>query len=243
MIQIGLIGDRDDMVPAHEAIPRALDLAAASQRSNIEPVWLPTDELCVDNLGAFDGLWCVPASPYRDTSRVISAIRYARENRIPFLGTCGGFQHAIIEYARNVLNIKNAHHAELQSNAEALLISPLACELVEKTEQVRFVAGSLLRDAYGCALTTEGYHCRYGLNPEFSSRVASGAFEVAAIDAGGAIRAMELRDHPFFVITLFQPERAALGGTLPPIVNSFAKHCLITAEPRSVARPPDSGMD
>ncbi len=230
MIRIGLIGDHDNSVAAHVAIPRALNLAATFHNVSIETAWLSTDKLCIEELDDFDGLWCVPASPYRSTNGAILAIQHARENRIPFLGTCGGFQHAILEYGRNVLGLANANHEEMQPDADVMLISRLACELVEKTECVQLVAGSLLRAAYGNESITESYHCRYGLNPKFLTQVTSGRLSVAAYDASGAIRAMELRDHPFFVITLFQPERAALVGALPPIVNSYVGHCVKTAD-------------
>jgi len=65
----------------------------------------------------FDGFWCVPASPYRDIDGALRAIRFAREQRRPFLGTCGGFQHAVLEYARNVLGWADAEHGELAPNA------------------------------------------------------------------------------------------------------------------------------
>ena len=95
-------------------------------------------------LAAFDGVWCVPASPYANTEGALNAIRVAREHRIPFLGTCGGFQHAVIEYARNVLGWTAADHAEVNPQAALALIAPLSCSLVEKTGEIRLAAESLI---------------------------------------------------------------------------------------------------
>lgn len=222
MIKIGLIGDLDESVPAHQAIPIALDLAAESLGVAVEFEWIPTDTVEIEHqLVGFHGLWCVPASPYRSMEGAIRAIRYAREHTLPFLGTCGGFQHAVIEYARNVLGWGDAEHAETAANARLLIIAPLQCALVEKTDSVQFSTGSRLLSAYGKDHSTEGYRCSYGLNPEFQARLVEGRLKIAARDSEGEIRGLELDSHPFFVLTLFQPERAALRGVLPPIVAAF----------------------
>lgn len=97
-VTIGLVGDRNDSVPAHVAIPLALENAAAAVGIAAAYEWVPTQRIrSASRVAAYDGLWCVPASPYRSMEGALLAIRCAREGRIPFLGTCGGFQHAIIE--------------------------------------------------------------------------------------------------------------------------------------------------
>jgi CTP synthase (UTP-ammonia lyase) len=228
--RVGLIGDYDATVPAHQAIPIALQLAAASAGIEVKLQWVPTEEVrTVSRVSEFDGLWCVPASPYRHMEGALLAIQYARESRRPFLGTCGGFQHAVIEYARNVLGWADAEHAETAPDAVRPVISPLACALVEATGTVRFFPNSRIADAYGTGEATEGYRCRYGLNPEFQAILVSGPLRAAAEDAAGDVRAVELDDHPFFVATLFQPERAALKGQLPPLVAAFVHACASNA--------------
>jgi CTP synthase (UTP-ammonia lyase) len=151
------------------------------------------------------------------------AIEFARETKLPFLGTCGGFQHAVIEFARNVLGWADAEHAETAPDAIRPVIAPLVCALVEATDTVRFHPGSRIASAYGCEASTEGYHCRYGLNRELQETLVSGPLRAGAHDVTGEIRAIELDDHPFFVATLFQPERAALAGRLPPVVVAFVR--------------------
>lgn len=223
-IRIGLIGDYDDAVLAHQAIPRALALAADAATASVESEWIPTEEIQdASRVSVFDGLWCVPASPYRSLEGALRAIRFAREQGRPFLGTCGGFQHAILEYARHVLGWADAEHAETNPEAARPVITPLTCALVEKTDTIRFRQGSILADAYGCLEATEGYHCSYGINPAFLSAIVSGPLRVSAEDRAGEVRAVELEGHPFFVATLFQPERAALIGKTPPVVAAFVR--------------------
>jgi CTP synthase (UTP-ammonia lyase) len=223
-IRIGLIGDYDATVLAHRAIPRALALAAEAATASVVWEWIPTEEIRnVSRIAGFDGLWCVPASPYRSLEGALRAIRFAREQGRPFLGTCGGFQHAILEYARHVLGWEDAEHAETNPGAARPIITPLTCALVEKTDTIRFQQGSILAAAYGCLEATEGYHCSYGINPAFLSAIVSGPLRISAKDCAGEVRAVELEQHPFFVATLFQPERAALSGKAPPVVAAFVR--------------------
>lgn len=226
MVRIGLIGDYDATVSAHQAIPIALQLAADALAVPLEFEWVPTDEIRdVTRVSGFDGLWCVPASPYRSMDGALRAIQFARVRNRPFLGTCAGFQHAIIEYARNVLAWADAAHAETAPDAARPVITPLECALVEATGAVRLRAGSRIAKVYGREEATEGYRCRYGLNPEFQAALVSGPLRIGAEDPTGEVRAIELDDHPFFLATLFQPERAALKGQLPPLVAEFVRSC------------------
>lgn len=89
-LKIGLIGDFNEAVTAHRAIPVALRLAAELLGHAVDLEWLATDAMPdAQGLARFDGLWCVPGSPYRDMDGALRAIRFARERRVPFLGTCG----------------------------------------------------------------------------------------------------------------------------------------------------------
>jgi CTP synthase (UTP-ammonia lyase) len=223
-VRIGLIGDYDAEVPAHRAIPMALKLAADTTGVIAEAVWVHTSTLGVDvapQLAEFAGLWCVPASPYANTAGALAAIGFARESGRPYLGTCGGFQHALMEYARNVLAMRDADHAELHPDAAVPLIAPLDCALVEQTGSVNLADGSRLRAIYGRAEVEEPYHCRYGLNPQYEHLFAGTPLRVAARDRAGEVRAVELNGHPFFIATLYQPERSALRGEGHPLVTAF----------------------
>lgn len=220
-LRIGLIGDHDRAVTAHRAIPVALRLAGEELDLAVAGEWLPTPSLETAALVGFAGFWCVPASPYRSEAGALRAIRFAREQGVPFLGTCGGFQHALIEYARHVLGWADAAHAESDLAATRALIVPLACPLVETSEGLRLRPGSRLAAAYGRLAIEEDYHCRYGLDPAQAAALLGGPLGVSAESATGGPRAVELEGHPFFVATLFQPERRALAGEAPPLVLAF----------------------
>ena len=225
-VMIGLIGDYNESVPAHQAIPIALQRAAEIFDIAVGFEWVSTEEVTsITRVSRFDGLWCVPASPYRSMDGALLAIRHAREGAVPFLGTCGGFQHTVIEYARNVLGWADAEHAETAPDSLCAVISPLECALVETTGLVRLFPGSRIAAAYGVEETTEGYRCRYGLNPEFRADLVAGPLRAVADDGAGEVRAVELDGHPFFVATLFQPERAALKGEAAPLVGAFVRAC------------------
>ncbi len=221
--RVALLGDYNAAVTAHQAIPEALRLAGEDLGIEVEWIWLHTSLLKdpARQLGDFEGIWCVPASPYANTAGVLDAIRYAREEDVPFLGTCGGFQHAVVEYARNVLGMKTADHAENNPSAETLVVTPLTCSLVEKSEDLVVVEASGLHEAYGTERISEGYRCSYGINPEMAKKLFAGKLRATAHGAAGEVRAAELEGHRFFVGTLFQPERRALKGDAPPLVIAF----------------------
>lgn len=222
-LNLALIGDYNPEVTAHQAIPVALQQAADLLGLTVHLHWLDTDTR--PSLHGFDGFWCVPASPYHDLDGALRAIRFAREQRRPFLGTCAGFQHAIIEYARNVLGWADAEHGELAPQAQRAVISPLSCALVEVSDSVRLLPYTRIAEAYGLLDLHEGYHCRYGVNPAFLDALLEGNLIPSGHDATGDLRAVELLDHPFFIATLFQPERAALKGSTPPLAVALLKAC------------------
>ena len=222
-LRVALIGDYNPSVIAHQAIPPALQLAASAGGVEVGPVWIHTSSITGrdEEFAEFDGIWCVPASPYANQDGALAAIRFAREHSVPFLGTCAGFQHAIIEYARNVCGMQAADHQETAPDAAQLVITKLACSLVEQTEELLLAPSGIVRRAYGVQRITEGYHCNFGVNPEFEPLLLENEFQAAARDLAGNLRGVELTTHPFFVATLFQHERRALHREHSPIVDAF----------------------
>lgn len=222
-LRIALVGDYNHDVVAHQAIPLAIDDAAAVLEITADYDWLATSEIkSRDDLVGYDAIWVVPASPYKNPEGAFIAIQYARENAIPFLGTCGGFQHAIIEYARNVMGVGDAAHQETDS-AGRMVIVPLSCSLVEQEAEVELRPNTLIARAYGREKISEGYHCNYGISPDFAAELEKSDMRVTAWDEDGEIRAVELTNHPFFVATLFQHERNALAGRPVPLVQAMLK--------------------
>lgn len=97
--------------------------------------------------------------------------------------------------------------------------------MVEAIDIIQLREGSLIAAAYASQYIREGYRCRYGINPEFADALQTHGLRATGQDSDGDLRAIELQGHPFFVASLFQPERAALEGRLPPLVNAFVQAC------------------
>ncbi len=217
--RICLIGDYDPQVTAHQAIPKALALAAKD--AAVEPVWLGTERAQDADLEEYAGFWCVPASPYRSMEGALRVIRWARETGRPFLGTCGGCQHAILEFARNVLHLADAGHAECDPASAEPMITKLSCSLVEVEENLYLTPGSRLHQIYGADEIRETYRCSFGPNPAYVAHLRKGGLEVGATGPDGEVRAIELPGHRFFFGTLFQPERSALNGKSHPLIAAL----------------------
>jgi CTP synthase (UTP-ammonia lyase) len=225
-IKIGLVGDYSPNVAAHVAIPKALRLAAAEAGCETEESWLATEDVAGNpqGLSDFHGLWCVPASPYKSMDGALRAIRFARERGVPFLGTCGGFQHAVIEYARNVLGFEKADHAESNPDTTMPVMTELTCSLVERKGAIKLKENSRIRRIYGAGEIVEQYHCNFGFNPDYEFLFETGEMKITGADAnGGEPRVVEHATHPFFVATLFQPERSAFAGKTHPLISAYLK--------------------
>lgn len=230
MRKIGLIGDYDAEVVAHIAIPKAIELASKDLGCQIEIEWLSTTSLENDfeqKLKTFQALWTVPASPYKSMQGALNGIRFAREHSVPFLGTCGGFQHMIIEFARNVLALSEADHAEENPSSSLMLVAPLTCSVSEKTHTFTLTHGSKVADIYDDIEIVEQFGiCNYGLNPEFAPLLEKAGLQIAGVDTDGETRIMELINHPFFIGTLFQPERSALKNIVHPLIRAFIQKAI-----------------
>lgn len=222
---IALIGDYNEKVTAHRAIPLALKLANAALKTNIVWSWFETKELNANtaHLEQYAAIWVTPGSPYKNMDGVLHAIRFARETGRPFMGTCGGFQHALIEYARNVCGVVDADHAESNPEGTTLVITHLVCSLVGTSSQITFTPGSRLHALFKGQPTIEGYECNYGLNPEWKNKLAAAGVQFSGLNIEGEVRAFELPNHPFFIGTLFQPERSALQNKQHPLITGFVE--------------------
>jgi CTP synthase (UTP-ammonia lyase) len=225
MIRIGLIGDVDQKVKAHVAIPKAIELAANALAYQVEIEWLATPQLqytTEQKLAHYHALWAIPGTPYASMDGALKGIQFAREHALPFLGTCGGFQHMVIEYARNVLGFAEADHAESNSDASMLLIAPLTCSFNEDIHTFTLAPNSRIATIYGQSEIVEQYGiCNYGLNRSFESLFAQGEMSITGVDRNGEVRVLELAHHPFFIGTLFQPERSAFQHIAHPVIKAL----------------------
>jgi CTP synthase (UTP-ammonia lyase) len=220
MATIALVGDRSPSVRAHARIPLLMEALRRRDDLVLDPYWVPS-EAAHEGLDGFAGIWVVPGSPYRDREGALAAVRTARERGIPFLGTCGGFQHAVLELARDVCGIDGAAHAEYSPEGEQVIVE-LACSLVGHEGAIRYAPGSLMQRIMGVERSVERYHCAYGLEPRYVETLEASGVRFTAHDDDGAARALELDDHPFFLGTLFQPELAGDGTRAHPVIRAFA---------------------
>lgn len=226
--RIAIVGDRTPSVRAHERIPRI-----AAHFPDVDLHWLPTTEVTPDDALAFDGLWVVPGSPYADEDRVLAAIRSARTGGTPLLGTCGGYQHMLLELARNVVGLR-VRHAESPAAYDApALITPLACSLKGHSGEVDLVPGTLAADLLG-ERTFERYHCAFGLAADDAAPLVAAGLAVSGRSPEGEPRVVELPGGGFWFGTAFQPE---LADAQPhPVIDAFVRAARARAAARASAR-------
>ncbi|MEU4426994.1 hypothetical protein AB0F81_40755 [Actinoplanes sp. NPDC024001] len=233
MISIALVGDRSPAVRAHTRIPALLDVLRDSE--DIDVYWIPTQDAGdADALRGFSGIWMVPGSPYRSPEGAIAAARLARTAGIPFLGTCGGFQHAMLEFARNVCDFGDAQHAEYGEAGDDELVVALACSLAGHEAVVDLEPGSLIERLLGAARTVERYHCSYGLAAAHLDLLRAHGMRFTGHDDAGEVRVAELPGHPFYLATLFQPELAGDGSDPHPVIRGFVRAAAARQESSSL---------
>jgi CTP synthase (UTP-ammonia lyase) len=142
---------------------------------------------------------------------------------IPHLGTCAGFQHGVIEIARNILGIEDAQHEEYDAQSSKLFINRLVCSLAGKRMDVYLKRGSLAHQLYQIDNTKENYYCNFGINPAFRQYLTHPQILVSGVDQNDEIRIIELPNHKFFLITLFVPQIRSLPDSPHPLIKGFVK--------------------
>ncbi len=221
--RIALVGDRSSSVLAHARIPGLIRALATGTDELIEPYWLHTTTItCPADLTGFDGIWVVPGSPYASGDGALTAIATARTERIPMLGTCGGFQYLLLEFARAECGLDQVAHGETDPQAEELLLVPLECKLFGEEDTVVVEAGTTAARAMGPGPSTERYFCRFGLNRPYEERLVRQGLVISGRSLAGEARIAELGDHPFYVGALFQPELASDLTWVHPLISGFA---------------------
>ena len=235
-LTIGVIGDFQKDNVSHQVMQPALNHSGKGSGINAECVWLPTEELekNANDLSKFDGFWGATASPYKSLEGALMGIKYARENKIPFLGTCGGCQHAILEFARNVLNFQDAEHAEYNPYGSKLFLSKLVCSLAGQKMEVEITPGSLAAEIYQKTHATEEYFCNFGLARQYESLLENAGFKISGVDTSEQAkhnetdspgRIFELIEHPFYLSTLFVPQVRSTDNAPHPAISGFLNAC------------------
>jgi CTP synthase (UTP-ammonia lyase) len=217
---IGLVGDRNPANRVQLATEEAFSDAAGTPAVE----WLATERLsepAAIDLTRYAGFLVTPGSPYLSMDGALAAIRHARQHQVPLLGTCGGFQHLILEFARHVLGRTDANHEETSPRSRDLAVTALACSLAGQTHPVRIVGGTRAAAIYGVDEAVEPFFCSYGLNPAYRPLLEARGLVISGVDRLGEVRIVELPAHPFFVGTLFVPQARHSRAYPHPLIGAF----------------------
>lgn len=244
-LNITVIGDFDSSYAPHVATNNAISHSAKLLGLQAAVTWLATESLetGLRPVTAADALWCAPGSPYRSLRGALAALRFGREHRVPTLGTCGGYQHIVLEFARHVLGFHDAQHAEYDPYASRLFISALTCSLAGLTMPVNLEPGSLAGQCYREPRVYEKYYCNFGLNGAYRTALEEGGLRATGLDDDEEARILELPGHPYYIATLFVPQNRSTVEEPHPLVTrllSEAAHRKLAAQhdrPATGSRP------
>ncbi|MBK9982425.1 MAG: gamma-glutamyl-gamma-aminobutyrate hydrolase family protein [Saprospiraceae bacterium] len=227
--KIVILGDFNPHYHTHLAVNETIIHLSNTFNNEVAFEWIDTDKFEIENdFNTYSGLWIASGSPYKDMNNVLHAIKYARENNIPTFGNCGGFQHMLIEYARNVCGLLYADSEETNPESKEIIISKLTCSLVGQQEEISIDRSSLLFSLIGETNLTGKYHCNYALNPIYIPLLESNGMRMTATNPEGDIRAFEVPSHPFYIGTLFQPALTSTDDEISPILMGFTKLVLVS---------------
>ena len=218
---IAVVGGYGVERQTHKATQKALEHAV---QPPLRFEWLATEsaeQMDDAELASYAGLLIAPGSPYRSMVGALRAIRVAREQGVPLLGTCGGFQHVAIEFVRDVLGIAEAEHEESSPDARELAVTRLPGSLADQEHEVFFAPGSRVAAIYGASAAVEPFFCSFGLSPEYRSRIVDCGLVVSGFGTDGAARVLEIPEHQFFIATLYVPQARYKPESPHPLVRAF----------------------
>ena len=236
-VRIGLVGKYVELKDSYKSIAESFIHAGAANQVKVELRWIHSEKLNEENVGVMldglSGLLVAPGFGSRGIEGKICAIKHAREYRIPFLGICLGMQCAVIEFARNVLNLKGAHTTEIDPDSPNPVI-----DLMDDQKSITDKGGTMRLGAYPCELNKDSvaYHAygrseiserhrhRYEFNNDYLSAFEEAGMSAAGINPlSGLVEIIEIKDHPWFVGVQFHPEYKSTVAMPHPIFNSFVK--------------------
>src|SRR4051812_35367287 len=232
-MRIGIVGDYNPATESHPATTSGLFLAARAIGLTADIEWISTARVTEDALLRCDGIVAAPSSPYRSADGMLAALQFARERQRPLLGTCGGFQYALIEAVRNVLGIANADTAENNTPGAVNVIAPVVCAVEQRGEQdpklvgqakLTVVPDTKLAAAMEPGDHFEGFFCNYEPAAEWLPRFTEAGLPANAHGPQGELRGVEITGHPFFIATLFQPQLTSKRTGKPhPLLRAFVQ--------------------
>ena len=224
-VSLAIVGEYRPQFAPHLLVEETLEQAARTLEYPLKYDWIATSRLAesaADILREYDGIWISPGSPYASAEGALRAITFARQSFVPLLGTCGGFQHVVLEFGRNVLGVVGAQHEEENPDAEELIVTALSCSPAGTVMPVVLDPGSQVAEWYGRTVVREHYFCHYGLSPTYEQPVHVAGLRIVGRDEDEAPRVLALHGHPFFVAALYVPEPSA-EYPAHPLVREFVQ--------------------
>lgn len=239
-VNIALVGKYIELPDAYKSISESFVHAGADNECKVHVKWIASEDVTADNaehlLGKMNGVLVAPGFGERGIEGKIAAIKYIRENNIPFLGICLGMQCATIEFARNVLKMKKANSTEMVEKSSHPVI-----DMMEEQKSITAMGGTMRLGAYDCNIQkgTKAYSVyghtkikeRHRHRYEFNNKYLK-AFEAAGMKASGVnpetglVEIVELKDHPWFIGAQFHPELKSTVLNPHPLFVSFIKAAL-----------------
>ncbi|MFZ1657786.1 MAG: CTP synthase [Flavobacteriales bacterium] len=243
-VSIGLVGKYVELHDAYKSIKEALDHAGAANETRVEVKWVHSEKLTPKNiqkqLGGLNGILVAPGFGHRGIEGKIEAIKFARENAIPFLGICLGMQCAVIDFARNVLGLEGANSTEMDADSPAPVIDMMEEQKAKSGKggtmrlgayPCKLTAGSNAAIAYGKTSISERHRHRYEFNGKYLAAFTKGGMEATGINPQTKlVEVVELKDHPWFVGVQFHPEYRSTVATPHPLFIAFTAQALKQAE-------------
>ena len=239
-VRIGLIGKYVELKDSYKSISEAFIHAGAVNDCKVIVDWIHSESLTEENIeekfSSLKGILVAPGFGNRGIDGKIIAIKYARENKLPFLGICLGMQCTVIEFARNVLGLKDAHSREMNPATNSPVI-----DLLENQKSISHMGGTMRLGAYACEIEagtlahsiykadriSERHRHRYEFNNEYKKQFTDAGMVLSGINPeGGLIEIVELPEHPFFIGVQFHPEYKSTVENPHPLFISFVAAAL-----------------
>jgi CTP synthase len=233
-IRIGILGKYFGLPDSYMSVVEALRHSCLQHKLSLDLVWLDADNYDLEELSSLNGVIIPGGFGYRGIEGKIEAIKYIRENKIPFLGICLGLQCAVIEFARNVCNIKDANSSEFSQSSKNLVIDLLPDQNLEKddvgasmrlgTYPCKIQSGSVSKSIYKDEVIYERHRHRYEVNNKYRDQLAEGGLVFSGLSPdNNLVEMIELKDHPYFVASQFHPEFKSRPWEPAPMFYSFVE--------------------
>lgn len=240
-ITIALVGKYVELHDAYISVVEALGHGGLSNDSNVEIKWISSEEVTRDNVADLlkdaDGILVPGGFGDRGIEGKIETIKFARENKIPFLGICLGMHCAVIEFARNVVGLEGAHSSEINPDTlyPVIDLMPDQRDIDEKGGTMRLglypckiEENTKSMEAYNDKVIYERHRHRYEVNNEYRKQLVESGIQLVGISPDGKLVEMiELKDHPWFVAVQFHPELKSRPNRPHPLFRDFIKAALV----------------